>query len=162
VTKDMQEFVLMLSVLVLLFILIGIFIKILTRKLSRWHDLAAAFPLPESIPETKKFKYCPGRAGNISFSGRKNGFTLSFIPMGIVIKSKVSKQPDLLVPWKKIRSAEKYAMRSKVAAKVEIDSNVPLHFFISGDALSAFETWHSTEMKTIEQFKDELFAKNRK
>ena len=160
-TKDLKEFYLALSVFVLLFIIMWFSIKMLRQKLSRWHELAADFPATDTVPETKLFKYCPGQAGRISFSGKNYGFAIGFIPMGIFIKSKLSGQPDLLVPWTKIRSASKFSLHSKDVAKIEIDSLVPLNFTIAGDALSAFETWHYTEIKTLDQFIDKARAKRR-
>lgn len=158
-SQDMKEFYLMLGLFILLFVFVAFFISIVNRRFSRWNELAAHFPMPPQQPDTAFFKYCAGRVGRIGFNGRRNGFTVGFVPAGILIKSIVRKQPDILVPWSKIQSASRLMFGSKTRAKIEIDSPVMLYFILSGDALAAFETWHFLEFKTIDQYKDDIRRK---
>ncbi|MBN2467536.1 MAG: hypothetical protein JXD19_05235 [Deltaproteobacteria bacterium] len=145
----------MLGVLISLFILIALFIQFLRWKLSRWNELSEKFPAYETIPGIEFYKNCPGQAGRFSFSKRDQWqFSVGFTPEGIIIRLKSKKYKDLLVPWDKIRSAAKYSLGSRSAAKVIIESDIPLSFYLSEEVLPIFETWHRVEQKPLEDLLD--------
>jgi hypothetical protein len=59
-----------------------------------------------------------------------------------------------VVSWDKIYSATKYPLGSRIAARVVIDSDIPLRFYLSEEVLAVFETWHRVELKPLENFLD--------
>lgn len=78
-SQDMNEFCVMLGVLVLLFILIEIIIKTMSRKLSGWNELAAVFPTPDCMPEINFFQALSGASRPNFFSGKNSGFSIGFM-----------------------------------------------------------------------------------
>lgn len=154
--KDLIEFLAGLGVLITLFILIALLIKYLQRRLSRWSELSVVFPAPAYTQEIRFYKNIPGQAGRFSFSSRNSGgISVGFTSEGMLIRLRSRKYQDLLVPWYKIRSADKYTLGSQSAVKVTVDSRIPLHFYISDEALNAFETWHKVTDEPLERLLDD-------
>ncbi len=153
VQQDMSSILVITGGLIVLLILGTGLMQRVKRKMSHWDELSTLFPATEAALSPLMYKRCTARVGRLSFSSRDwPGLSVGFSPQGIIIRVNSKKYADLLVPWRKIKSASQYSLGSRTAAKVEIDSTIPLYFYVSGEALSAFATWHSVEEKPLQQF----------
>jgi len=152
-SADLQHLYLYVGIPVLLCIILWLWRAAprIMRRRSRWDELAASFPAAGHISDVVFYGHCTGSAGSISFKGSKDGFSLGYSTGGIIVKTHKAGWPDLLIPWDKVRSAAKYPFNSKVVAKIEIEHSVPLHFYLSGQELEAFQVWHDVPARTLEQ-----------
>ncbi|MBN1546232.1 MAG: hypothetical protein JW902_06200 [Syntrophaceae bacterium] len=147
--QNASNLLLIIGALALFFALLVMLSRRWKWKASRWQDLAKLFPAPERSPGITIYYRCAGQAGNVHFTPRDlPQLGVGFSPKGITIRIKSKNYPDLLVLWGKIRSAIKYSLGARTVAKVEVECKIPLHFILSDEILSAFETWHKVEAKS--------------
>jgi len=125
-------------------------------KASRWEELAKLFTASDRPPQSKLYRQCMGNAGRASFAKRTRwAFRIGFSPGGITIRVNSKKYQDLLVPWDKVRSASKYSLGSRTTARVDIESgDIRLNFYLAGEALTIFESWHRVDAQSLQQFTD--------